>query len=114
MEAYIFNADVYCESCGEKIRADIRAEGNAPEDEDNETTYDSDEFPKGPFPDGGGESDTPQHCGGCGTFLKNPLTEDGAEYVEERVDEFLRTDRGAAEVIRGWVEFYNVRARVEF
>ena len=32
---------------------------------------------------GGGESDTPQHCDDCDVFLENPLTDDGNEYVRE-------------------------------
>lgn len=50
-------------------------------DTQDESTYDSGEYPKGPYGDGGGESDSPQHCGACHEFLENSLTSDGAEYV---------------------------------
>ncbi|MFN0317543.1 MAG: hypothetical protein ACKVQA_21165 [Burkholderiales bacterium] len=44
---------------------------------------DSSEYPKGPYDEGGGEADSPQHCGGCREFLENPLTPDGMEYVRD-------------------------------
>jgi hypothetical protein len=43
----------------------------------SESDYDSDDLPKGPYADGGGEADTPQHCDDCRRFLENPLTGDG-------------------------------------
>lgn len=81
MNAYIYAADFYCDACGENIRADITAAGRAPANPDNESSYDSDQFPKGPYSDGGGESDYPCHCAGCNAFLDNPLTPDGVAYV---------------------------------
>lgn len=89
MDVYLYSAALYCADCGEKIRADLTAKGKAPEGPDDEHTYDSDAFPKGPYADGGGEADTPQHCDGCGVFLENPLTSDGEVYVCEAVVEAL-------------------------
>ena len=86
MDVYIFAADCHCSDCGEIKRAELTAQGKAPADIENESTYDSGDFPKGPYADGGGESDTPQHCGTCGVFLENPLTQAGYEYVREAVD----------------------------
>jgi sarcosine oxidase delta subunit len=83
VDVYIFQADIYCEGCGEEIKKEIEAAGNAPADAEDEHTFDSDDYPKGPYPDGGGESDTPQHCGGCRAFLYNPLTQDGYAYLRE-------------------------------
>ena len=114
MNIYVYNADIYCEDCGDAIRDRIRDEGLHPADPDDESTYDSDEFPKGPFPDGGGEADSPQHCGsgeGClnafwisqgrkvGAFLENPLTSWGKEYVREAIQK-------GGEVTILWLEFY--------
>jgi hypothetical protein len=53
-----------------------------------ESDYDSDDVPKGPYADGGGEADTPQHCDGCGQFLENLLTGDGLIYVEDARSRF--------------------------
>lgn len=114
MKVYIYAADIYCEECGKDIRAEITADGNAPLHPEDEWSYDSDEFPKGPLLDGGGESDSPQHCGAeedcinaiefpdgrkIGAWLENDLTEDGVEYVKEAIQE-------GGEVAELWAEFY--------
>lgn len=106
MQAYTYQAALYCDDCGEKIREEIRAAGNAPDDEGDEYTYDSEDFPKGPYPDGGGEADGPQHCDGCGIFLENDLTEYGIANVEEMLGEYMSTGNGNAEVLRQWYNFY--------
>lgn len=113
-EAYIYAADIYCADCGEDIRRRLKAEGEQPENAEDETTFDSDEFPKGPYPDGGGEADCPQHCGNhanclnptiigeqkCGHFLENPLTTDGVKYVLESQIESHN------EVTQFWMDHY--------
>lgn len=73
MDVYIFQAALLCEDCGRKIRRELTAAGKAPTDPDNEYTYDSGEFPKGPFANGGGEADCAQYCDICFTPLDNPL-----------------------------------------
>src|SRR5688572_15247517 len=93
MNAYIYCADIYCEDCGRKIASNI---GSVQYD----LRQDSDYYPQGPYPDGGGEADCPQHCG-CGAdcvnaielkdgwkigaWLENPLTQYGVEYVREQI-----------------------------
>jgi len=114
MLVYICAADIYCQQCGEAIRERITREGFAPEDPDHERGYDSDEFPKGPYPDGGGEADCPQHCGAgpechnaielsdgrkVGAWLENELTTDGVEYVRGAI-------REGGEVAEMWADFY--------
>jgi len=83
--AGIYNADIYCDDCIEKIKDDIaqelwdKREGGACPDgtptidfesckalndylrEMDETTYDSGEYPK--YASDDEESDSPQHCG---------------------------------------------------
>jgi hypothetical protein len=74
-----------------------------------ENDYDSDDLPNGPYADGGGEADTPQHCDGCRQFLQNPLTGDGLNYVEDAIREALRTKRltGAHnDAVVEWAGFY--------
>lgn len=115
MNAYIYQADIFCEACGEAIREEIIQEKLAPPDPSDEASYDSDEFPKGPFPDGGGEADSPQHCGAgeecldaielsdghkVGAWLENALTTDGIEYVKEAI-------QGGGEVAELWADFYS-------
>ena len=99
MDAYIYCGDVYCESCTGGIMEDLV--GSALDNGDSDT------YPQGPFPYGGGEADSPQHCGGCGAFLENPLTPDGDEYVTEAVAAFRETGQGAEDIIDTWVAYYD-------
>ena len=73
MDAYIYQAALLCEDCGEAKRVELTKAGKAPADPEDEYSYDSDDFPKGPYPDGGGESDYEEHCDSCGTELDNPV-----------------------------------------
>jgi hypothetical protein len=97
---YMFQGGLYCEDCGQAIQVEIRKDGKAPEDEDDEDSFDSDDFPKGPFGDGGGEADSPQHCDSqahclnaiklpCGSkigaWLGNPLTSDGINHLTNSI-----------------------------
>jgi hypothetical protein len=77
-------------------------------DPKDESSYDSDFFPKGPYCNGGGEADNPQHCDHCCTFLENPLTADGYKYVRECVwDRYFNEDR-PQEVVHTWEKFYEI------
>jgi len=112
MDTYIYSADMYCSSCGEKIRQDIDAErkekGLPPIDRDDDTQTDSDDYPKGPYSDGGGESDSPQHCGSCDEFLENPLTGDGVAYVAESIIDAIGKCRWDSIAITVWAEYYEL------
>lgn len=95
--AYIYCADIYCNSCGGEIkRRLLLAEGFRPD----ESGDDSDDFPG--YADDDGESDCPQHCGAgeeClealvlsdgrkyGKLIGTNLTEEGVKYVLEAVAE---------------------------
>lgn len=102
MDAYIFQADIYCEDCAKEIME--RQHAYEPGDGD---AWDSDFYPKGPYADGGGEADTPQHCGGCRVFLDNPLTGDGETYVRDAFREFVETGRGSLAVLGEWKAAYS-------
>jgi hypothetical protein len=65
---YVYQADTYCDSCGEAIRAQLLASGDAPADPDDEWSYDSDDFPKGPC--GEESTDGPDHCASYGDCLE--------------------------------------------
>lgn len=114
MKAYAFNAALQCQACGEKSVAQCKAEGI----EDN---GDSNQFPQGPYSNGGGEADCPQSCDICFTFLENPLTDDGLKYVVEAASEFGSTNEATDEswediaqyaessgntVVAEWIRFY--------
>jgi len=98
MKAYIYRAALLCESCAVDVKAGLL--GVACVDED------SDRWPQGPYLDGGGESDSPQHCDHCSVFLENPLTLDGVAYVRDSILDAVRagdrTDSVALTVWRGY------------
>lgn len=99
--AYIYRADIYCEACANKIKAEL---GAPPAIEGDSETY-----PQGPYSHGGGEADTPQHCGGCDVFLKNALTSDGIQYVRESIElSESKKSRGGSDnaIVDLWQQFY--------
>ena len=94
--AYIYQADVWCDSCGEHIKAELDREKKTPEDVDDESSFDSDEYPK-QYDAENEEADDPQNCadGRCGgfsngssygTFLQNQLTQEGYRYLKSMLD----------------------------
>jgi hypothetical protein len=101
VDFYIFQAECYCENCVEKLKAELRKIEPEPANSDDETTFDSNEWPKGPFSDE--ESDSPDHCSNCGVFLENPLTSAGYKYVKE----YMRDDPNS-DVVKEWAEFYEL------
>jgi hypothetical protein len=107
---YIFQADLWCDSCGRAIRRQLRREGHAPADSRDEASYDSDEYPK--FVGDPGEADCPQHCGAgeecqeavqlssgrkIGALLTTQLTAEGVEYIQAAIAE-------GGEVAELWAE----------
>lgn len=96
--AAIYAADIFCDSCGDDIRQRITTSGKAPKNPEDETTYDSGEFPKCANDDD--ETDSPQHCGSgedcleaetlsdgskIGKLIGTNLTEEGVEYTREQI-----------------------------
>ncbi len=118
MYGAIYAADMWCEDCAEEIKRRIRAEGNAPTDEDDQGSYDSDEFPKDC--DVSCESDTVEHCAAgedcinaidfgdwkIGCWLENDLTDSGNDYVMEAVREG-REGAFDNDVTELWAEYYD-------
>jgi hypothetical protein len=105
MDCYVFQAALICEDCCDALKANNAKPDYA--DESDESTYDSDDWPKGPYGDGGGEADCPQHCDKCGVFLDNPLTGDGESYVRDAFREFVELGRGAIDVLAEWKAAYS-------
>jgi hypothetical protein len=121
---YIYNADMFCDDCGEEIENDFlrdarRAVGLVTPvgfaygdddfelsfDPDDEGSYDSEEYPK--HYSSGAESDCPQHCGECGVFLENDLTTDGADYVRNAVREDLASGCDDSIALTVWFPYYS-------
>jgi hypothetical protein len=108
LDAYVHEAALWCGPCiiktlvaerkaapgaidmvpAEALEQIVAANGST-----REGDYDSDDLPNGPYIDGGGEADTPQHCDGCRQFLESPLTGDGLIYVEDAIRAALTTKR---------------------
>lgn len=121
--AYIYQAASWCDSCGAAIRERLTEEGKAPEDPDDEHTYDSDDFPKGPFSDDD-ESDSPNHCDAGAECLEaldlhdgskvgaivSGLTEEGIVYVRVAITEQLasKNPSGNSAVVAAWREHYDL------
>ena len=101
MDVYVYNAALYCQACGEYHVNRLRFRNV-------EDSGDSNQFPQGPYDDGGGEADCPQHCDSCGRFLENPLTSDGWTYVREALEEYDKDGRGNPSVLFEWEEFYQL------
>ena len=95
MNAFIYCADLFCPDCANAIKRDLDKQGKTPDGPD----FDSDDYPQGPYSDGGGESDSPCHCGACGEPLENPLTSDGVNYVLETIQDSIQeaVDKGRAD-----------------
>lgn len=104
MKAYVFQAALICEDCASLYKQQNTKPDHV--DESDESSYDSDEWPKGPYGEGGGEADSPQHCDHCGKFLDNPLTGDGENYVIDAFREYVDTGRGNLEVLQAWRDAY--------
>lgn len=113
MNAYVYQAALLCEDCGKAVREQLALAAidndilNMPTPDTDERKYDSDRYPKGPYPNGGGESDSPQHCDTCNVFLENPLTDEGVSYVRKTLArEFGRGSKSSSAAMDAWREFY--------
>jgi hypothetical protein len=102
MKAYSYKAALFCEACGLKIKKSLDTAGLKPVNVDDETTFDSDQYPKGPTEVG--ESDTYQHCDKCGLFFANTLTPEGVDYHVAAVAIYLKTGHGRVKILDQWVE----------
>lgn len=113
--AYIYQAALLCEACAKRrvdyLRGFYRVD-----------TGDSDDWPQGPYADGGGEADTIQFCDSgeeclhaiavdglkVGLPLDNPLTSDGAVELHRTVANLQTTacqPELLAEIIERWGQY---------
>ena len=87
IDTYAYNADLYCEDCGLSIKNDLDNNNIGVNKIDPINMEDSNYYPQYVGDSGGGESDSPQHCGNCSMFLENSLTSDGENYLKEMIAE---------------------------
>lgn len=105
MDAYVYQAALLCAGCAQARI--IRVEEMAVKPRGYPS--DSNAYPQGPYPQGGGEADSPQHCDDCNLFLENPLTGDGMEYITNNIlGHYRDREDGKAEVLESWAKHYNV------
>lgn len=98
--AYIYQAEIYCEDCATSVQLTLRI---AYAEDDGDSSH----YPQGPYPNGGGEADSPQHCGSCGLFLENPLTDDGLTYIRQAVHGRVGLSTAHQTLRAQWAAFYN-------
>jgi hypothetical protein len=105
MNVFMYCAALLCGDCGEKAVENCV-------DRSIVDNGDPDTYPQGPYPEGGGEADTPNHCDDCDVFLENSLTEDGQAYVRESYAWERETtnpskSRNAIENTQRWANYYD-------
>ncbi|TXI90582.1 MAG: hypothetical protein E6Q36_01240 [Chryseobacterium sp.] len=96
---FMYKAALYCEDCGKRLRADLDKQGKKPADPNDETSYDSDDYPKECL---SGESDTIDFCDSgerctdplelkngfkVGCYLDQDLTDQGVVSLRESLAE---------------------------
>lgn len=106
MKAYVFQAALLCEDCGDEVKRQTRHRTALIRPTRTNRCMTPATGPKGPYGEGGGEADSPQHCDHCGEFLDNPLTGDGENYVIDAFREYVDTGRGNLEVLQAWRDAY--------
>lgn len=109
MLVYVYQGALLCEECGEAKRKELDAAGMTPANPNDEGSFDSNNYPKGPTEEG--ESDSPEYCDHCECFLETELTEEGREYVQEAIDDFVKTGHG--ECAREWAKHYGGGWRID-
>ena len=94
---YAYNAALYCDDCAHSIMSDL-------DDREDYDDGDSNNYPQ--YCAGSDESDCPEHCDGCGEFLGNDLTSDGADYVINAYREDMESGRTDSVACTVWRDFY--------
>jgi len=100
MDAYVYRGSFYCTDCAQEL-INVMDEFHMARPDGN-----SDNYPQGPYPNGGGEADVPNHCDRCGDFLYNPLTTDGVNYVSQTLADYEEGLPGVYETLEEWREYY--------
>lgn len=103
MNIYLYQAALLCGECGDKCKE----EQAPPSNPSDEHSFDSNDFPKGPYASDYNEADNPYHCDHCGVFLENPLTSEGVSSLYRMVLKALKDSKWSNALLE-WVDFYNV------
>ena len=101
MKVWMYKAALWCDECMRLTKWMI--EKPAGYNLHDEHTWDSDDYPKGPYESDGIHADSPDHCYNCGRFLESRLTTEGNNYVLEAVT----SGHGDASVLATWRDYYD-------
>lgn len=96
---YVFQAAHLCALCGQDALEDTPKPAGF--DPDDEHTWDSGDYPKGPYVAEHQETDCPAHCDHCGSFIPMGLTSEGKRYVLEA------RAKGNSMTAQVWAEHYD-------
>lgn len=89
---YMYQAALWCDDCGAKMRERLDAEGKAPADASDEYSFDSDDYPKYVGEASDSESDSVSACDGCDELLGESLTAEGVAWLIGAGKEVLERD----------------------
>lgn len=117
----IYQADVYCDGCTEDIKTELKRDRKAPDPDDDEGSFDSDDYPKMVNHEDE-HADSPQHCESheecifaiklpygkkIGAWLGSQLTGEGIEYTADTIwSNLVNTSDHKKEVGRLWRHLY--------
>lgn len=63
---------------------------------------------EGPVSLGEGESDIPHHCGECGVFLENPITDRGRRNICDMIAKLEREGIGDEDHLMEYLDYYDI------
>lgn len=89
-DVYVYQSDLVCGDCCAEILNGIDNTDPEAKRLSEQGLIDSDHYPQGPHLNLTMESDRPEHCGDCGEFLFNQLTDEGQRYVASLLQPYLR------------------------
>lgn len=92
MYAYAYKAALFCSDCTDIIKKDLDQKFQKSGAIPGLLINDSERYPQGPYANGGGEADCPQHCERCYKFLENPQTKDGIAFTMEALAQYVSID----------------------
>lgn len=108
---YMYQGALLCGQCGLNQREELDGAGRRPKDIRDENSWDSDEYPKGPYNEDTQESDFPHSCDNCHVLLENPLTDFGRKdlclTIAIALYEGAITDK-KKELLKTWISHYDI------
>ncbi len=113
MNAWVYQGALLCDKCAEERCLSLCREASALGIVPFEPGEDSEYYPQGPYPNGGGEADSPQHCDKCMVFLENPLTDEGRRYTQQAITvSLLKREHKRLPLpvsLSVWAPFYGIK-----